>query len=655
MLQQTLAKYVFCCTFVILKLLANCPTKVSASESTFHEGLPVLKGKVVTGIYSEELSSQPFLYDKVVPLVFEFRLRSDLWTSPPSGFSKLKLLPRLNCRSDNKTSSASTSDWLFTCPVFFHVNEFIKYFKNNFTDVHPTFRNGMRQVINGQEYQKFSHHPSLLFEDCDQVISRTWKGVYGRDMGLSEYRVLLEKCNSLPNYFEDQIQDYNYDVSFLFDIMKDNFVATFFNVSNPNPIEMVNSLLEIQNLHLINTQSEISRLNDALLSCQNQMIPYSFLKGARLEKALQDIKAKLLPLKYTLPGGLTVSKLLKLPLADCIFGTSTLTVQILLPVIKADVNFSLLKFSYPSFLYKEYLCSVKSVNDLTTGLQPHYFLYDRASRNLLATKCPSSDREPCLIPNQSQRPLVNKCIYELLNASFEAIRSRDYCSLDCTKLNLEYHKKVLPLIQRVSPTRFVITVNRITPILVKCEAKPDEMITPQIYGGVEITLPCNCYIMYHDEKYYARSPCGNSLFIQHVVPDHMVNSSWNKETKFFLNAPTEKINFSLFSDTDTVSLLDLTSILTVKLSNNNESSEFDDHDHSQNLKYFPDLGRVYDNDACLRGHVILWIFIAFQSLVLIMVILFLLFKINYLTKHCDYGRSAVSFSVSQITNLDENK
>ncbi|OXA50842.1 hypothetical protein Fcan01_14176 [Folsomia candida] len=567
---------------------------ISTASSPFHDDLPTLKGKVVTGIYSEESPLQTLLYEKVVPLVFEFRLRSDLWSNLPVGFNKFKILPRLNCRSDNKSATTSTTDWLFTCPVFFHVHEFLKQYKANYTDIHPAFRAGLRQATTGQQlpqdYQKFSHHASLHFEDCEQIIARSWKGIYGRDMGLAEYRVLLEKCNTLPSYFEEQITDYTSDPGTLFDAMKDNFMAP-----DPDSGEMINNLLALQGLHLINTFSEITRLREALLSCQNHVLPYSFLKVGRLDKALQELRLKLIPQKYTLPTGLTISKLLKLPVADCIFGPTTMVVQLLLPVLRVERSYSLMRFTYPTFLYEDQLCGVKSVSDLPRHAQPEYFHFDRASRTLMEASRPAGDL--CHMPDSSQRPLVNRCIFELLNASFEAIRVREFCSLHCDPLPPEYGRKTLPLIQRVSPTRFVIAVNRITSILIKCEGKPDEMITPQIYGSVEVTLPCNCYLTYHDDKFYARAPCGNSLFVQHVIPDHMVNSSWNQEGKYFLAEPTTKVNFSLFSPEDTVSLVDLESI--------SSSAERGESLTLSSPKVEGDDGSGGNNtdDACYSGHI----------------------------------------------------
>lgn len=625
----------------------------------FHTELPILKGKVVTGVYVEESPHQLLLYEKVVPLIFEFRLRPDLWSTLPIGVNKFKLLPRLNCRSDNRTSSIpSTSDWLFTCPVFYHVTEFLKQFKSNFTDIHPVFRSGLRQSVNnGVEYQKFGHHPSLQFEDCEQIIARAWKGMYGRDLGLAEYRLLLEKCNTLPTYVEDQITDYSgTDTSVggnsLFDSMRDNFMSYFFlNASDPRPSEMINNLLAIQGLHLINTFAEINRLKEALLSCQNQLIPYSFLKGGRLEKALQDIKLKLISQKYTLPPGLTISKLLKLPVADCIFGPTTLLVEILLPVVRVDRNFNLLKFSYPTFLYRDQLCGLRSVPD--TADQPQSFLFDRSSKTLLENKCFSGDngRDLCRIPDPSQRPLINRCIFDILNASFEGIRVKQYCSLHCEGIGSEgdgYGRKIIPLIQRVSPTRFVIAVNRITSILVKCEGKPDEMITPQIYGGVEVTLPCNCHIAYHDEKFHARAPCGNSLFIQHVIPEHMANSSWNLEGKYLLAEPSSKVNFSLFSENDSVSILQLQGV-------GNENEEDDAKIDTINIPLAQGESKESPCDKISTSHIYLWAFILGQTLVVLCLILFLALKLNSLKKQAEYGRSAVSFSVSQMTNLDETK
>jgi hypothetical protein len=511
------------------------------------------------------------------------------------------------------------------------------------------------RLSNAQEFQKFSHS-RVIFDDCDQLISRSWKGINGRDIGLVEYKGLIEKCSTLPTYFEEQIQDYNNDVSSTFESMRDNFASYFFlNASDPDPGEMINNLVGVQSLHLINTFSELTRFREAVLSCQSQLIPQSFLKASRMEKVLQELKLKLLPLKYTVATQ-SISKLYKMPIADCVFGTTTLTVQILLPVVKTDVNFSLLKFTYPNFLYKDQLCRLKSHDGMRWDEDSESYLYERNSKTLIRTGCKSNDRDLCHIPDQSQRPMINKCIFEVLNASFEGIREE--CSFQCHKLSPSYKKLILPIIKRVSSSKFVITLDRITTMLIKCDGKHDELISPQEYGAVEITLPCSCYIMYHSEKFYSRNPCGNSLFVSHVIPEHMVNASVTKESKFFLTEPSDKVNMSLIAD-ENIDLLDLSSIIGKNTSSSAVDITFESGESSQGLAFVAaDQSFINTKDSdgeCFRGHIYLWVFVIAQTIVFIAIVVTFYFRLGSIDKKCDYGRSAVCFSVSQMTNLDENK
>jgi len=330
-------------------------------------------------------------------------------------------------------------------------------------------------------------------------------------------------------------------------------------------------------------------------------------------------------------------------LADCIFTPTTVSIQILLPVISEAKSFNLLKFRYPQYLYRNQLCSVRSVEDVRSENQPSHFLFDRVSKTLAETPQhhSSSDTGLRFLPSLSERGMLNRCIFDLLNASFEAIRVKENCHLKCDTVSVDYSKKVLPLIQRVSQTKFVIAVNRLTSILIKCEGKPDEMITPQQFGAVEVTLPCNCFIMYHDEKFHSRPPCGNSLLIQHVIPEHMVNSSW-ESSKYLLEQPNEVVNVSLMIDLDATSVAPTPSTpaeASPRMTPSNKLVE---------------VGQA-DLNACYRGHLYLWGFILVQSLTFSVVVLILLRKVNTFIKASEYARQAsVSFNnVSQITNLDD--
>lgn len=539
--------------------------------------LKPLQGKVITGLYHEEIPG--FVpYTKVAPLLFEFKLRPEVWkvttsaASLPSINNAFQILPRLNCRSDMSYSVLNTVDWYFTCPVFYHLHQFLQKVKINYTDIYPispsfstlsvptsnrpVFSPSSPSFSSPSENQKFSNS-KVKFEDCESELDKSWKGVNARerDTGCSTYKGHVEKCSSIPAYSEIKNAD---DYTGYFDRMQSNFVSTFF-LNSSDPGELVNNLLALQTLQIHSIYAELTRVREALLSCQNNMIPQSFVKSYQIENALKELRPKLLKMQYALSIQ-SALKIFRLPIADCIFTGTSLIVQILLPVIRTDVAFTLLKVHSPIFLYENRLCKVSPEEKNTgqfiyeSGSPTKYCIYEKTSNSVYPSPCTPGETELCFIPDQSGQPLISRCLTSVMNQSIDNIGDiRTYCSLECERKPLPetFSKLIIPIIQRISSSKFVVAVNRVTSLLIKCVGKPDEMVTPQEYGAVEISLACGCHLMWHAENFEARVPCANSVMVRHVVPEHMLNQSGVSVAmnKFFLISNLgDRINSSLIQN-----------------------------------------------------------------------------------------------------------
>lgn len=535
-----------------------------------------LQGKVISGLYYEE-TSQFIPYTKVVPVLFEFKLKPEFMKAsasyPTTGSftpvvanNAFQILPRLHCRNDIKYPVLSTMDWYFTCPIMFHLNQFLQGLKDNLTDIYPIpapssvlGRSPSLSPMAQLENQKFTNS-KVRFDECDSVIEKMWKGVAirDRDTGFAFYTSILEKCSSMPMHVEDKIPYEHDDHTEHFDRMQSNFVANFY-LNSSDPGELINNLVGLQSIQLQSMYFELTRIREAVLSCQNNMIPQSFVKYSKLEKVLLELRPKLLKLRYTMSFA-SISKLYKIPVADCIFGSNSLIVQILVPVVRSDMNHVLLKVNSPIFLYENRLCKIETTKSenravISDDSQPSkYYLYEKTNKMVVATECKPGDLEMCFIADQTSRPMINRCLSATLNQSQSLINTDDvryYCHLHCEPepLSDAFSKLIIPLIQRISSSKFVVAVNRITSLLIKCEGKPDEMVTPQDYGAVEISLACGCYLMWHSEKFDARMPCANTVLIRHVVPENMLNRSatYSRNKFYFVSNLGERINSSLVS------------------------------------------------------------------------------------------------------------
>lgn len=677
-----------------------------------------LQGKIISGIYHEE--TLKFLpYTKVVPMLFEFKLKpeygsaksstpsfsSSSHTTQNSGFpsygptnsnNAFQILPRLNCRSDVKFPVLNTVDWYFTCPVMYHLNNFLQALKNNLTDIYPSSspvssastRSHTMSSLGSQEGQRFTNS-KIKFEECESVVEKMWKGITNRerDTGFAFYSSIVEKCSSMPIHVEAQIMDEIPDYTEYFDMMQHNFVSTFF-LNSSDPGELVNNLIGLQGLHLQSIYSELTRVREAVLSCQNSMIPQSFLKYSRLEKGLTELRPKLLKLRHSVSTP-SISKLYKMPIADCIFAGNSLIVQILLPVVRSDLNYALLKVNNPIFLYENRLCKVepgKSTGQIISDDEPptKYYLYEKNTKVVVSTECTPGDTDLCHISDQTSRPMINRCMTSVLNQSLLVPDNvRYYCNLKCESEPLPdaFSKLIIPIIQRISTSKFVVAVNRITTLLIKCEGKPDELVSPQEYGAVEISLACGCYLMWHSEKFEARVPCANTVFIRHVVPEQMLNRSavYSRNKFYFVSNLGERINSSLVAkgvsvsnngnrDPSFVTGMDgegnteipseiftfdnaninetLVGAFTNSLSLTNQTSTQDGETN----------GYSFYKAGCYNSgvtHTFLWVAVTIETALFLGVAMYLYCKIHAIDKRWDMrDRTAVTYSsAAQLTNV----
>lgn len=673
-----------------------------------------LQGKIISGIYHEEI--QKFVpYTKVVPMLFEFKLKPEYGnakssttpsfpSSQSSGFpsygttnsnNAFQILPRLNCRSDVKFPVLNTVDWYFTCPVMYHLNNFIQALRNNLTDIYPTPsstlpspRSQTMSSLGPQEAQRFTNS-RIKFEECESVVEKMWKGITNRerDTGFAFYSSIVEKCSSLPIHVEAQISDEIPDYTEFFDMMQHNFVSTFF-LNSSDPGELVNNLIGLQGLHLQSIYSELTRVREAVLSCQNNMIPQSFLKYSRLEKGLTELRPKLLRLRHSVSTP-SISKLYKMPIADCIFAGNSLIVQILLPVVRSDLSYALLRVNNPFFLYENRLCKVepgKSSGQIISDDEPptKYYLYERNTKAVVSTECTPGDTNLCQISDQTSRPMINRCMTSVLNQSLLVPDNvRYYCNLKCESepLSDAFSKLILPIIQRISTSKFVVAVNRITTLLIKCEGKPDELVSPQEYGAVEISLACGCYLMWHSEKFEARVPCANTVVIRHVVPEQMLNRSavYSRNKFYFVSNLGERINSSLvtkgvnvsnagFRDASFVTGMDEegnteipSEIFTFENANINESlvGAFTNSLSLANQTATQDgetNGYSFYKAGCYNGgvtHTFLWVAVTVETALFFGVAMYLYCRIHEMDKRWDLrDRTAVTYSsAAQLTNV----
>jgi hypothetical protein len=120
---------------------------------------------------------------------------------------------------------------------------------------------------------------------------------------------------------------------------------------------------------------------------------------------------------------------------------------------------------------------------------------------------------------------------EATSSSIKIENMREHCRMDC-QVPEPSTVQSFPLITRVSSNKFVVTTDRVSPLLIKCEAygKKDEMIPPQEFGALEVTLPCSCYLSLHGEVFTPYKPCvtlGTVAILHHALPLHMINTSYS--------------------------------------------------------------------------------------------------------------------------------
>ncbi|CAL8089395.1 unnamed protein product [Orchesella dallaii] len=630
--------------------------------------LKPLPGRVISGLYYDE-TTRFIPYTKVVPIAFEFKL-PPFWRSSTA----FQILPRLTCRSDLSYPVLSTADWYFTCPIFYHLHQLLQIFKTNYTDIYPTSQTLSASLYGPLQNQKFSN-PHIRFDDCDSILEKMWKGVTSRGTGFTDYKGIVEKCSSMPSYFEEGIQDSATDFNGYFDRMQSNFVTTFF-LNSSDPGELINNLLGLQGIQLQSIYAELTSFREALLSCRNQLIPESLVKSSRLEQTLLDLRPKLLKMRYAVSTQ-SIGKLYKIPIADCVFSPSSLIVQILLPVVRADASFTLLNVHSPFFLYGNRLCkvfpgpgeSMSSSEDIISDDEPlsKYYLFEKNSKTIVKTSCTPGDLSLCHIPDQADRPIVNRCLYSVLSGPSNTEDIRVYCRLQCEKrpLSDSLSKLVIPVIQRISTNKFVIAVNRITTLLIKCEGKADEMVTPQEYGAIEISLACGCYLMWHSEKFEARVPCINTVSIFHVVPEHMLNrSAVLTANKFFLMSNLgERINTSLITSDDndkklgvSMGIMELATT-TATPDNENINDVFNSVDVVNQSTFSIPSKFSFDGDCYTSvTHTFLWIAVGIESTLFLVICLYLYCRIYEMDKKWDLTRERMTVSYSsaaQLTNMYE--
>lgn len=274
------------------------------------------------------------------------------------------------------------------------------------------------------------------------------------------------------------------------------------------------------------------RQAETLTSCKNNNIPLTIIPppvlNADLKKLAQNLKK--IGMKLTIPIK-QISRYYKLPIAECIMSSESISTHVKIPITQVSKNWKLLELQSTPFGWH---------NETCTLMHDHMYLAvdNNNTRPITGAglhQCKPYQDRLCYIPrfatDSTYGPL---CAFKMyLGATVDELKQ--HCSFRC-------HSSKALVISEVSENTYHIT-HATENAFVRCPNRKTQIDKKFIGqpGSLELKLPCNCSLYIEGKRIIpARLPCASDA-IENFETTHVLPASWTTLKSFHFNV-NEKRN-----------------------------------------------------------------------------------------------------------------
>jgi hypothetical protein len=281
----------------------------------------------------------------------------------------------------------------------------------------------------------------------------------------------------------------------------------------------------IHSLNYLLLEVEYAHRNISLAECRLKHIPHYIIPKYKMASKLVELQKTLeadnINFKLAVPYEET-SFYFKQQLADCMFGNSSVFIQVKVPLKKKHEAYRVYKTTRIPFIYNQEVCHF-------TNIPSHVAISNLKSIRVLDAQdnedCLDSKSSLCLLTQyprnyQPEVECIRKLYYE--NSMKDIVK---VCKFRC-------HSSSEPVITQINPTHYTILNPTTIPITVtvKCQGEKQIKKTQQFkisqLGSFLMELPCKCtaginynsFTKYIEGQYPCESQMSRNFMLTHTVP-----------------------------------------------------------------------------------------------------------------------------------------
>lgn len=281
------------------------------------------------------------------------------------------------------------------------------------------------------------------------------------------------------------------------------------------------SLLQLGVHHVIRhlqTIQLVTRL-EIQSQCRERKIPNSVLTLEKLQKDLVVLSRSLQEDGYDLAIPYEeVTKYLKLEIVECMISGNEIIINLSVPIRKQGSQWKLYEPIAVPFAWENNTCTVQHRVSFLAVDQNQI----RSIRGSAIKDCQPHEESLCFVPRYASDAVYGSlCPKKMfLGASIQELSTE--CIFSCVT-------ETATLINKVGDFSYVLTHAHL-PLDLNCRYNKNKTFTaPHLrkLGALEITVPCDCSLIYKDEVLVSESyPCDKTPLVSQVI--HVLPAPWSK-------------------------------------------------------------------------------------------------------------------------------
>lgn len=265
--------------------------------------------------------------------------------------------------------------------------------------------------------------------------------------------------------------------------------------------------------------------NQILSDCRGLLIPMAIISPQLLMKDLLRLNGSLTSQSKTLSIPTNqISTYFTKPIATCLISSSKIIITVKVPIKHSYTTYNLMRIVPLPFSFHNTVCQINIPPSMVLKLNSSFIPLDQSQ----LMQCDATLSSLCLVSRYSRYAFQSSSCIEAIMTPTESLEQINVvCPLLCTR---ESTPKTI--VQQTRDHEFII-INPVLPVIIKCQAQPDQRITYYSdVGHLGITLPCHCLALIQTHGNHGNItltpdfPCAadysHIVFAHHSIPSAFI-------------------------------------------------------------------------------------------------------------------------------------